>query len=289
MVNQTQALQALQGSIDALRGVLQPGAPAPGQLDLLVQTIHEELLEHLKVHVPKTCTWEKKIYLLEPWFWVVVAHLKVPEITRLDIVKEMGLPGDFTMIFIRALEMHFPEITVPIKNALSKHFEAILRTYILSMPALRVLMAANPVDAVAIKALAVQLVRDVKDSVKSAREVMLHLDVLSIENTYGAKAAAVYGAIAKDPNENHLGNAMAMKQAIYQCTKDTSATSALPLVPAIAGGDDGLASLPTKACSRCGMAVPAGGFREHNKLGVCPKKGVNKPRPLKDRRPPPKK
>jgi len=252
-----------------------PAAAAPVENQLVLVLKLEVIPRHLHEHMPVTCSWRKKMFFLEPGFWLVVAINKTAPLTRADLVKEMDLPGDFARSFADGLGIHFPTLDQGRKNSLMDHFYSIMNLYLLNLPSVTALMAAMPINVPAVRAVADQLIRDCLPIFKQAREIMIKLDTEDVTRNHGAVSGAMYEAMTTALNGGeHLGDASAMKQVTYHSRIHKPGGR---IVTAI---NDTTAVFKGKSqkCRRCHQQVPAGGFKTHN--STCPGKGVAKARQL---------
>jgi len=264
---QNNTLQALLAAIPAPV----PPVPAPVENMLITVLKTEVLPNHLHSSIPTVCSWRKKIHVLEPGFWVIVAINKPVALTRLDLVKDMGMPGEWVRAFVEALETHFPTMQVPRKNSIVESFVSIMKNLVAITPQIQTLQAALPVNTAAIRALAEQMVEDCRSLFRQAREVMIALDTEGVVASHGPTAGAIYQAMTQDLNgEGHLGDALALKQMHYHST----ITRRPKTIHDRSGNDDNPMKDKGKTCRRCKQVVPFGGFAAHNK--ICTGKGVKK-------------
>lgn len=246
-----------------------PAAPAPPVENAMVTVLKKDVIpKHLHNHIPERCSWRTKVHLLEPGFWMVVAILKPVPLARTDLVKDMELSGDFVKSFIEGLEQHFPGLSVERKNLIVGYFTTMMKLYVMYLPSITALLAANPVNVDAVRACAEQLVADCLPTIRLARAITLQLDAESLSAEHGATAAAMYTAHVSSLNgDAHLGDATAIKQVMYHSHIHRLRGKTATDLPSNLQGKG-------SKCRRCQQEVVFGGFKEHNK--VCPKKGVGK-------------
>jgi len=251
-----------------------PAAPAPVENQLILMLKLEVIPEHLHKLIPVICSWRKKINILEPGFWLVVAINKPVPLSRLDLIKDMDLPGDFTRAFQEGLDLHFPELDILRKNRLMESFMSIMNLYVLYLPQVNALMAAAPINVAAVRAVADQMIKDCQPMFKQAREVTIQLDTESIVSTHGGVSGAMYQSMTQELNDGeHLGDVSALKQVNYhsQIHKGSRVANAGLDFNAVPQGKG-------NKCRRCHNQIPFGGFKAHNK--TCPGKGVGKKKVL---------
>jgi len=263
-------LQAQTAAMNAVLAALPPPAPAAAVENPLIDSLKREVIaNHLHQHMPSTCSWRKKVHVLEPGFWLVVAINKPVALARLDITKDMDLPGDFVTSFIEGgLYYHFPGLEQQRKNQLVECFYDIMNYYLLHLPSVQAAMAAVPVNVATVRACAELLIKNCQSSFRRARAITLQLDTEAIIAQHGAHSGALYSAMTADLNgEGHLGDSVALKQVNYH--------SRIGRENRVVVDPNGSKVPKGSKCRRCQQSVPFAGFSAHNK--ICPAKGVRKP------------
>jgi len=263
-------IQAQTAAMNAVLAALPPPAPPAGVENPLIDVLKREVIaSHLHQHMPITCSWRKKVHVLEPGFWLLVAINKPVALARLDITKDMDLHGDFVISFIEGgLYHHFPGLEQERKNQLVECFYDIMNYYLLHLPAVQAAMAAAPVNVATVRACAELLIKNCQSSFRRARTITLQLDTEAITAQHGPHSGALYSAMTADLNgDGHLEDSVALKQVNYHSR---------------IGRDNRLVVDPNGAkmpkgskCRRCQQPVPFAGFAAHNK--ICRGKGVRKP------------
>jgi len=235
----------------------------------LIGSLKIELIpHHLHEKIPKVCTWRLQLHVSFPPFWVIVASLKPAALTRADLWKDMEMPGEWILMFRNGIDMHYPTLDKAIKERVVARFLEVMTTYVSYVPQLQALHGAVPLNPNAIRALTDQMVTDMRPTLVQARNEFLAVETDQVTLEHGAKAGAMYAHITKTSFDGGmLGDKAAMKQVTYHSMVGRSNLKVVTT--------DGQLPGP-KACRKCGMMVPHGGFKDHNKPGVCTGKGVRK-------------
>jgi len=272
IVNRTRTLDLLEQSVAANKAMVTALCKKFGvsvedtEQDVIVNFIEQEVLKDARVEkIPNPLTLDNAQVLLEPAFHILLWEAMGKSFLASSLKDDFGNDGPYILSLHRRLTQEYPEVNSQDMKSVVQQMSVLASNYLL-------LRNYSALDQEGAEATVKAFFINQRLALSSLRTGLREMHVSRIEKNFGSASASKFraslGLLA--PENNPVNSGFALKGALANMQVARGPQSPEGNGNRFVNKKRVRNDKGETQCHKCEAFVPAGGFKEHNK--VCPKR-----------------